>query len=59
MLGACALGLVFRDGRSGSADAAGEAQATAIPSAQLRLAKRMGHDIIPQHIAEVVDQFLS
>ena len=39
--------------------AAAEAQATAIPGAQLRLVKGMGHDILPEYLPEVTDQFLS
>jgi pimeloyl-ACP methyl ester carboxylesterase len=37
----------------------GKAQANAIPGAQLRLVEGMGHDILPEHLPEVADLFLS
>ena len=39
--------------------AAAEAQANAIPGARLQLINGMGHDILPEHLAEVSDLFLS
>jgi pimeloyl-ACP methyl ester carboxylesterase len=39
--------------------AAGEAQARAIPGAQLHLVEGMGHDILPEHLTEVTERFLS
>jgi pimeloyl-ACP methyl ester carboxylesterase len=39
--------------------AAGEAQANAIPGARLHLVQGMGHDVLPEHLPEVTDLFLS
>jgi proline iminopeptidase len=39
--------------------AAGEAQANAIPGARLHLVQGMGHDVLPEHLSEVTDLFLS
>ena len=39
--------------------AAAEAQANAIPGAQLRLVQGMGHDLLPEHLPDVTDLFLS
>jgi pimeloyl-ACP methyl ester carboxylesterase len=39
--------------------AAAEAQANAIPGARLRLVEGMGHDVLPEHLPEVTDVFLS
>jgi pimeloyl-ACP methyl ester carboxylesterase len=39
--------------------AAGEAQQKATPGAQLRLVEGMGHDILPEHLPEVTEHFIS
>jgi pimeloyl-ACP methyl ester carboxylesterase len=39
--------------------AAAEAQARAIPGAQLRLVEGMGHDILAEHVPDVTDLYLS
>ena len=39
--------------------AAAEAQANAIPGARLRLVQGMGHDMLPEHLPEVTEQFIS
>ena len=39
--------------------AAAEAQASAIPGARLRLVQGMGHDILPEHLPEVTEHFIS
>jgi len=39
--------------------AAAEAQAHAIPGAQLHLVRGMGHDLLPEYLAEVTERFLS
>jgi pimeloyl-ACP methyl ester carboxylesterase len=39
--------------------AAAEAQANAIPGARLQLVKGMGHDILPEHLPEVTELYLS
>jgi pimeloyl-ACP methyl ester carboxylesterase len=39
--------------------AAAEAQAHAIAGAQLRIVQGMGHDILPEHLPDVIDLFLS
>jgi pimeloyl-ACP methyl ester carboxylesterase len=39
--------------------AAAEAQASAIPGARLNLIRGMGHDILPEHLPEVTERFLS
>jgi len=39
--------------------AAAEAQVHAIPGAQLHLVRGMGHDLLPEHLPEVTERFLS
>jgi len=39
--------------------AAAEAQVSAIPGARLRLVQGMGHDLLPEHLPEVTEIFLS
>ena len=39
--------------------AAAEAQAHAIPGAQLHLVRGMGHDLLPEYLAGVTERFLS
>jgi pimeloyl-ACP methyl ester carboxylesterase len=39
--------------------AAAKAQVSSIPGSRMRLVQGMGHDLLPEHLPEVTDLFLS